>query len=341
MFRDLRHERRGSTRLRLFLWCALFLITFFAGFQTGQGTRPYLERLFAPELEVSALLPSVGGWSLPGVARKENPSLLPQWGGKERVNILVLGTDRCQEGERAVRSDVIMVVSLDPVARRAVVLSIPRDLWVPIPGYGESRINTAYFYGELFESGGEALAAETVQTFLKIPIHHYIRLDFDGFQKVVDILGGVTIDVPAPIQDDMFPDDDYGYTSIYIPAGEQHMDGETLLKYVRTRHGGNDFQRIKRQQQALRALAERAMSLDLLPRLPELLNTLLDAVSTDLEPLEILALADLAQKIGVEGVEMRAIDETLTIPYVTWDGAQILLPDQEGIERLVEEIFLS
>ncbi len=341
MHKDLHRQRRGSARLRRFFWCALFLISLFAGFQTGQGAHLYLERLFAPQQGVSALLPLVEGWSLPGMPREGNPPLLPQWGGEERVNILVLGTDRRQKEERAVRSDVIMVVSLDPVAQRAVVLSIPRDLWVSIPGWGESRINTAYFYGELMGSGGAALAAETVQANLGIPIHHWLHLDFDGFRRIVDIMGGVTIDVPAPILDDMFPDDDYGYTSIYIPAGEQLMDGETLLKYARTRHGGNDFHRIRRQQQALRALAEKAMGLDLLPRLPELLTTLLDTVSTDLEPLEILALANLAQEIGMEGVEMRAIDETLTFPFVTWDDAQILLPDKEGIERLVEELFAS
>jgi len=233
----------------------------------------------------------------------------------------------------------MMVASLDPVARRAVVLSIPRDLWVFIPGYGEGRINTAHFYGELNGGQGPALAKETVEANLGIPIDYYVRLDFEGFKEIVDTLGGVTIDVEAPIRDDMFPDDDYGYRTIYIPAGRQEMDGETLLQYVRTRHGGNDFERMRRQQQALRALAQRALDLNLLPRLPALINTALDAISTDIQPLEILALANLGSRIGLDGLEMKAIDESLTTPFVTLDGAQILLPDKAAIEATLEELF--
>ena len=264
---------------------------------------------------------------------------LPQWGGKGRVNILILGTDRRDKGERAARTDTMMVASLDPVARRAVVLSIPRDLWVFIPGYGEGRINTAHFYGELNGGQGPVLAKETVEANLGIPIDYYVRLDFEGFKEIVDTLGGVTIDVEAPIRDDMFPDDDYGYRTIHIPAGRQEMDGEMLLQYVRTRHGGNDFERMRRQQQALRALAQRALDLDLLPRLPVLINTALDAISTDIQPLEILALANLGNQIGLDGLEMKAIDESLTTPFVTLDGAQILLPDKAGIEAMLEELF--
>jgi len=233
----------------------------------------------------------------------------------------------------------MMVASLDPVARRAVVLSIPRDLWVFIPGYGEGRINTAYFYGELSGGQGPALAKETVESNLGIPIDYYLRLDFEGFKEIVDTLGGVTIDVEAPIRDDMFPDDNYGYRTIYIPAGRQEMDGEMLLQYVRTRHGGNDFERMRRQQQALRALAQRALDLDLLPRLPALINTALDAISTDIQPLEILALANLGNQIGLDGLETKAIDESLTTSFVTLDGAQILLPDKVGIEAMLEELF--
>jgi len=112
-----------------------------------------------------------------------------------------------------------------------------------------------------------------------------------------------------------------------------------LLQYVRTRHGGSDFERMRRQQQALRALAQRALNLDLLPRLPALINTALDAISTDIQPLEILALANLGNQIGLDGLEMKAIDESLATPFVTLDGAQILLPNKAGIEVMLEELF--
>lgn len=117
------------------------------------------------------------------------------------------------------------------------------------------------------------------------------------------------------------------------------MDGETLLQYVRTRHGGNDFERMERQQQAIRALAKQALNLNLLPRLPTLIDTTLDAISTDIQPLEVLALANLASQIGLDGLKMKAIDESLTTPFVTLDGAQILLPDKAGIEAILTELF--
>jgi len=337
---SLHRRRHGAPWLRGLLWCTLFVAFLLTGFQTGYRTRTYLGDLWATARISTGEIPfsPLSTFHITGSLEEGNPGL-PQWGGKGRVNILILGTDRRDEGERAARTDTMMVVSLDPVARRAIILSIPRDLWVFIPGYGEGRINTAHFYGELNGGQGPALAKETVEANLDIPIDYYVRLDFEGFKEIVDTLGGVTIDVEAPIRDDMFPDDNYGYKTIYIPAGRQEMDGETLLQYVRTRHGGNDFERVRRQQQALRALAQRALDLDLLPRLPALIDTALDAVSTDIQPLEILALANLGNQIGLDGLEMKAIDESLTIPFVTLDGAQILLPDKAGIEAMLEGLF--
>ncbi|MFQ5885632.1 MAG: LCP family protein [Anaerolineae bacterium] len=336
---SLHRRRHGAPWLRGLLWCTLFVAFLLTGFQTGYRAYTYLGDLLA----VVRISPGRIAFSPPSTllttgSPEEGQVGLPQWGGKGRVNILILGTDRRSEGERAARTDTMMVASLDPVAKRAVILSIPRDLWVFIPGYGEGRINTAHFYGEL-NGQGPALAKETVEANLGIPIDYYVRLDFEGFKEIVDTLGGVSIDVEAPIRDDMFPDDNYGYRTIYIPAGRQEMDGEMLLQYVRTRHGGNDFERMRRQQQALRALAQRALDLNLLPRLPALINTALDAISSDIQPLEILALANLGSQIGLDGLEMKAIDESLTTPFMTLDGAQILLPYKARIEALLEELF--
>jgi len=335
------HRRRHSVPwLRGLLWCALFVAFLLTGFQTGYRVHTYLGDLLAVvRISPGRIALSPPSTLLTTGSPEEGQEGLPQWGGKGRVNILVLGTDRRDKGERAARTDTMMVASLDPVARRAVVLSIPRDLWVFIPGYGEGRINTAHFYGELNGGQGPLLAKETVEANLGIPIDYYVRLDFEGFKEIVDTLGGVTIDVEAPIRDDMFPDDNYGYRTIYIPAGRQEMDGEMLLQYVRTRHGGNDFERMRRQQQALRALAQRALDLNLLPHLPALINTALDAISTDIQPLEILALANLGNQIGLDGLEMKAIDGSLTTPFLTLDGAQILLPDKAGIEAMLEGLF--
>jgi len=337
---SLHRRRHGAPWLRGLLWCTLFVAFLLTGFQTGYRVYTYLDDLLAVvRISSGRIAFSPPSTLLTTGSPEEGQMGLPQWGGKGRVNILILGTDRRDKGERAARTDTMMVASLDPVAKSAVVFSIPRDLWVFIPGYGEGRINTAHFYGELNGGQGPLLAKETVEANLGIPIDYYVRLDFEGFKEMVDTLGGVTIDVEAPIRDDMFPDDDYGYRTIYIPAGRQEMDGEMLLQYVRTRHGGNDFERMRRQQQALRALAQRALNLDLLPRLPALINTALDAISTDIQPLEILALANLGNEIGLDGLEMKAIDESLATPFVTLDGAQILLPNKAGIEVMLEELF--
>ena len=337
---SLHRRRHGAPWLRGLLWCTLFVAFLLTGFQTGYRVYTYLDDLLAVvRISSGRIAFSPPSTLLTTGSPEEGQMGLPQWGGKGRVNILILGTDRRDKGERAARTDTMMVASLDPVAKSAVVFSIPRDLWVFIPGYGEGRINTAHFYGELNGGQGPLLAKETVEANLGIPIDYYVRLDFEGFKEMVDTLGGVTIDVEAPIRDDMFPDDDYGYRTIYIPAGRQEMDGEMLLQYVRTRHGGSDFERMRRQQQALRALAQRALNLDLLPRLPALINTALDAISTDIQPLEILALANLGNEIGLDGLEMKAIDESLATPFVTLDGAQILLPNKAGIEVMLEELF--
>ncbi|MGB5934176.1 MAG: LCP family protein [Anaerolineae bacterium] len=337
---SLHRRRHGAPWLRGLLWCTLFVAFLLTGFQTGYRVYTYLDDLLAVvRISSGRIAFSPPSTLLTTGSPEEGQMGLPQWGGKGRVNILILGTDRRDKGERAARTDTMMVASLDPVAKSAVVFSIPRDLWVFIPGYGEGRINTAHFYGELNGGQGPLLAKETVEANLGIPIDYYVRLDFEGFKEMVDTLGGVTIDVEAPIRDDMFPDDDYGYRTIYIPAGRQEMDGEMLLQYVRTRHGGSDFERMRRQQQALRALAQRALNLDLLPRLPALINTALDAISTDIQPLEILALANLGNQIGLDGLEMKAIDESLATPFVTLDGAQILLPNKAGIEVMLEELF--
>jgi LCP family protein required for cell wall assembly len=183
--------------------------------------------------------PPMGGL---GVGTEHNE--YPRWNGKERVNILVLGVDQ-RPGERGPwRTDTMIVVSVDPVSKSAGMLSLPRDLWVEIPGYGQDRINTAYVVGDLnkFPGGGPALAKKTVQYNLGEPIHYYVRVNFLAFQKLIDLIGGVDIYVEQEINDPTYPDMNYGYDPLHIPAGWQHLDGALALKYARTRHASSDFE---------------------------------------------------------------------------------------------------
>ncbi len=260
----------------------------------------------------------------------------------ERVNILLLGVDKRPQEEGPCRTDTMILVTVDPAINSAGMLSIPRDLYLEIPGYGLNRINVAHFIGDRdsYPGGGPGLAKKTVQYNLGIPIHYYIRINFQGFREVIDALGGITVEVEREIWDDKYPDENYGYMTIYIPAGVQQMDGETALRYARTRHNGSDFVRLRRQQKVLFAIREKGLSLDLIPRLPELFSTMGYTVDTDMGPEEVLALAQIARQIEKEDIKSAVIDETMAVSVILPDtGANVLYPLRDKIAEVVEEIF--
>jgi LCP family protein required for cell wall assembly len=274
---------------------------------------------------------------------------LPEWQSQERVNILAMGIDQRESEEGPWRTDTMLVLTIDPVTMSAGMLSIPRDLWVPIPGYEEARINQAHFLGEAYDypGGGPALAAETVQYNLGVPIDYYVRVNFTAFEKAVDLIGGIDIYVEEEIDDPTYPErDGPGYDPLYIPAGEQHMDGELALKYARTRHSmGGDFDRAKRQQQVLLAVFEKATRLDMLPQLapkiPSLWREIEDSVVTDLKLDQMIALANLAREIDPEDIRYAVIDEHYTQFYTTPDGQQVLIPVREKMRELRDYIFTT
>jgi LCP family protein required for cell wall assembly len=261
---------------------------------------------------------------------------------RERTNILLLGIDKRAQELGASRTDTMIVATVDPESKTAGMFSIPRDLWVSIPGYSEGRINTAHFLGDRDEypGGGPALAKTTVQYALGIPIHYYVRIDFEGFEKLVDAIGGITIDVKEAIHDEEYPDSNYGYMTVDIPAGLQHMDGATALQYARVRHGGSDFLRAKRQQEVLKAIRDKVLRLDIpLTRIPEMLRIAGDSVQTDLSLSEMYDLAKLGREIDVENIKTAVIDESMTSPQTTPDGAMVLIPNRARIRDVVNELF--
>jgi len=261
---------------------------------------------------------------------------------QERVSILVLGTDKRTQEQGPSRTDTIIVLTIEPQGKTAGMLSIPRDLWVSIPGYSEGRINTAHFLGERdrYPGGGPALAKKTVQYALGIPIHYYVRVNFEGFEKLVDALGGITIDVKEAVHDDKYPDDNYGYMTVDIPAGVQHMDGKTALQYARVRHGSSDFVRARRQQEVIKAIRDKVLSLNIpLTRIPEVLRIAGDSVQTDLSLNEMYSLAKLAREIPETNVKSVVIDESMTTGQTTPDGAQVLILNRDRIREVVYELF--
>ncbi len=272
-------------------------------------------------------------------------NLLPEWKGTDRVNILLLGIDKREdEPIEGTRTDSMILLSVDPVAKTAAMISLPRDMWVSIPpanaagnwaGWpgGEQRINVAHAVG------GPELAKKTITADFGIPVRYYARVDFRGFQKMVDTVGGVMIDVDRPIKDDEYPTEDYGYQRIYIAPGPQLMDGVTALQYARSRHSENDFGRAKRQQRVIVAVRDRAMQLNMLPKAPDLLGIVQQAVSTDIGPTEMLALARLSSEIDRGKIDSLVIDAQYVIPFTGLDGAALLRPDYAGIRRAIDNAF--
>lgn len=268
----------------------------------------------------------------------DDPSIqLPDWNEKDRVNILLLGVDR-READEIPRSDTIIVMTIDPLTKDVGMLSIPRDLLVTIPGYGQDKINAAYPLGSSSAVTGPGLVRATIEYNFGIPIHYYAEVDFEGFVRIVDTLGGVVVDVPAPIKDDEYPSEDYNYTRIYFAPGLQKMDGHTALRYVRTRHDDSDFARGYRQQQVLRALREQGLRLNLIRKAPTLINELADAVRTDLSPTQVLALAKLGTEIPRENIHSFTL-----LPAVSdyWEPGQpyYLLPNWPAIQAILDQMF--
>ncbi len=273
-----------------------------------------------------------------GQIEEQSPPNIAQ----ERTNILLLGTDRRAVETGPSRTDTMIVVTIDPQTKSAAMLSIPRDLWVSIPGYSEGRINTAHFLGDSdgYPGGGPALAKTTVQYALGIPIHYFVRINFEGFEKLVDAIGGITIDVEEAIHDEEYPDSNFGYMTVDIPAGVQLMDGQTALQYARARHGSSDFLRARRQQEVLKAIRDKVLGLDIpLTRIPEMLRLAGDSVQTDLSLREMYELAKVGREISLENIKTAVIDESLTSPQTTPDGAMVLIPNRALIRDMVKELF--
>ncbi|MDE3090247.1 MAG: LCP family protein, partial [Chloroflexota bacterium] len=288
-------------------------------------------------------LPDIGDLPALGIGPQPARADLPNFAAGERVNVLVLGIDRRPSEKCPCRTDVMILATLDPKTSTGGLITIPRDLYVPIPQVGENRINTANFYGELnnYPGGGPALAKKTVEYNFGRRVHYYVLVDFGGFRRVVDTLGGIDINVPKAIDDPEYPTEDFKTMHVHFNAGLQHMNGEQALEYARTRHTDNDFGRSKRQVQVLMAIRDKALRLDLLPKLPSLVQSMWGTVETDLQPQEVIALAAAAAKVKTENIKTAEIDQTMTVEFRTSTGADVLWPDRTKIGQLMEEIIPS
>jgi LCP family protein required for cell wall assembly len=213
------------------------------------------------------------------------------------------------------------------------MISLPRDLYVSIPAYYQQRINVAHAVG------GPALVAQTIQANFGIKIDNYARVDFSGFEQVVDAVGGVVIDVERPVKDDEYPTEDYGTMRLFIPPGPTLMDGKTALMYARSRHSESDFGRSKRQQRVLVALRERALQMGVVAKIPTLLGIAQKAIATDLSATEMISLGRLGLEVERDRIRTLVVDENYADPILGPAGENFLAPRRGDIQRAILRAF--
>ncbi|NTV62452.1 MAG: LCP family protein [Oscillochloris sp.] len=229
------------------------------------------------------------------------PALIP-------TTILLLGSDR-RPGETAIpRSDAIILLRIDPVARRVALLSLPRDLWVNLPGYGQNRLNAAYLLAEHDgpPGAGMALARATVSDLIAAPIDYVAVVDFRGFIGLIDAIDGIMVDVPTLLVDTRFPTADNRFTTVRFAPGLQPMDGATALTYCRVRHPDDDFARQSRQQSVLLAIAARFRArgtLDTMLSVERISAALVGFVQTDMPRDQIVGLVWVLRDLDLATVE--------------------------------------
>ncbi len=234
-----------------------------------------------------------------------------------RINILLLGIGGAgHEGSNL--TDTIMIASIDPRNNKVALISLPRDLLVDIPGYGWSKINNAHAYGEAERPGhGPELAEQVISSTFNIPLQYYVRMDFKGFEKMIDLVGGVNVFVDKSFTDYTYPTSDKKYQVVRFEEGPQLMDGVRALQFARSRHSmmnneGSDFSRSRRQQKIIMAMSERVMTKDFLlnpQKINELLSTLNENLSTNLQTWELVKLAQLSKSVRPSDVTTLVFDD--------------------------------
>jgi LCP family protein required for cell wall assembly len=268
------------------------------------------------------------------------------WDGGSRVTVLVLGLDErdWEVGEGAPRSDTMMLLTIDPVSKTAGMMSVPRDMWVNIPGSGYGKINTAYSIGEgaKLPGGGPGLAMKTVEEFIGIPIQYYVQVDFAAFEEAIDAMGGLELDIPAKIRLDPIgkkkPEN--------IKPGKQVLPGYLVLAYARNRYTQDgDVDRARRQQQVIMALRDKVLAPENFPEMvklaPKVYNEVAPLIRTNMSFDDALRLASLASQVPRENYKQGIIDYTMMTLGTSPDGLSIVKPMPDKIRVLRDDVFMT
>jgi LCP family protein required for cell wall assembly len=247
----------------------------------------------------------------------------------DRINILILGVDVPKAADGTIdysirsRTDTMMVATVDMEMNTLQFLSIPRDTRVQIPGrQGNYKINSAHVYG------GPALAIKTVENLLEIPIHYYVRTNVEGFASIIDILGGVTVDV----EKDMHYEDPWQGLYIDLKAGLQVLDGNKAMQYVRYRSDGDDLTRIRRQQKFLGAVADEFFEFSTLFKLPRLAGEVAKYLDTNMKPMGTFRFIPLLVKLNPTEMEMTMVPGTPS----SSGGVSYWIPNMTKLRQIID-----
>ena len=269
----------------------------------------------------------------------------------DRINILLLGMGGVGH-DGPYLTDTIIIASFKPSTKQVALISVPRDLLVQVPGHGWRKVNNANALGELADAGnGAKLASEAIGQTFDLPIHYYVRIDFNGFVQLVDDLGGVTIDVEHTLDDPLYPvkgketaTTTERYEHLFIEPGPHRFDGELTLKYVRSRQArgieGSDFARSQRQQKVLLAIKEKVLRFGTLAnpyKVSKVMDTLSQHLSTNFKVWELLALFGMTKDVSEQSVTHRVFDDGpdgLVHAAITEDGAFVLKPNAGNFSEM-------
>jgi LCP family protein required for cell wall assembly len=308
----------------------------FEPFPLTETVRPPTHTTVGPTSTITPTPTPADPWGdFPGPTRSsaiEIPPPVPKLNlPPEAVNIVILGSDEAPH-RYGHRTDTILILSLDKKTGKATMLSVPRDLYVYIPGWSMERINVASVFG------GPEMVQQTILYNFGIEIDHWVRVNFKGFMTAVDLLGGIDVQVGRAMSDSCG-----GKIYSYAP-GKYHMDGFTALCYVRMRKTTSDFDRLRRQQEVFLAIFRRILTLDGLTRVPQLYSKFSSLVQSNMELDAVLPLIPLAADLASGSADLKSfsIDSSMTTAWrVPITGAAVLLPKREEILNMLHIAFES
>ncbi|MET0795350.1 MAG: LCP family protein [Polyangiaceae bacterium] len=337
------------TRLRLLALASLLLAL---GLVHWLAARPYRRPLLATNGPLASSRPSAVALPSPALEVVPSASVLPPAMNAAPAaatstppfeytdNYLLVGLDRRPFGGGAGLADTILVAVFDEPTQALGLISIPRDLWVEIPGHEADRINTVMNVARRSGEDPLALLGRVVENTLGLPIAHSVAIDIGVLERAVDALGGVTIDVRCPIVDRFVdPREPSGYRKLELAAGATHVDGVTAAMYARSRHGRSDFSRARRQQAIVVALRRELVKPKTLLRLPALLGEFEDSLETDLRRVDVLSLSQRLLRVKSEHLHGLVLGVPQVSAMRASGGRAVLAPQREAINSALNQLF--